>query len=167
MHPLVTQLRFARSEFGRGLEGITDEDARQRIEPMNCITWNIGHLASQEQTLWVFFAQGKALYPDLRKLVGYGSPASTPPLDEMWETWRAITERADDYLDTVTTEILEGHFAWKEKPMDESIGTMMLRNIYHYWYHTGESAAIRQALGHRDLPQFVGDMSTAHYRPEG
>ena len=28
MHPLVTQLHFARSEFVRSLAGISDEDAR-------------------------------------------------------------------------------------------------------------------------------------------
>ena len=35
---------------------------------------------------------------------------------------------------------------------------MLMRVIYHYWYHTGESAAVRQILGHVDLPEFVGDM---------
>ena len=43
-HPLVTQLRFARSEFVRCLEGVSDEDARSRIMPMNCISWMVGHL---------------------------------------------------------------------------------------------------------------------------
>ena len=41
----------------------------------------------------------------------------------------------------------------------------MLRMTYHYWYHTGENAAIRQALGHTGLPDFVGDIDTeAPYR---
>jgi hypothetical protein len=31
----------------------------------------------------------------------------------------------------------------------------------------GEAHAIRQMLGHPDLPQFVGDMSGALYRLEG
>ena len=39
--------------------------------------------------------------------------------------------------------------------------------IYHYWFHTGENAAIRQALGHTKLPQFVGSIDTkAPYRPD-
>ena len=33
---------------------------------------------------------------------------------------------------------------------------MLLRVTYHYWYHTGEAAAVRQLLGHVDLPEFVG-----------
>ena len=37
-HPLVAQLRFARSEFVRCLEGVSDEDARQRLLPMNRVS---------------------------------------------------------------------------------------------------------------------------------
>ena len=33
-NPLVKQLRFARSEFKRCLEGISDEDSRKRILPI-------------------------------------------------------------------------------------------------------------------------------------
>ena len=41
------------------------------------------------------------------------------------------------------------------------------RMLYHYWYHTGESLAIRQMLQHADLPEFVGDIDgEAPYRPE-
>ena len=44
-HSLVLQLRFTRSESQRTLEGISDDEARRRFLPMNCISWNIGHLA--------------------------------------------------------------------------------------------------------------------------
>jgi len=37
---------------------------------------------------------------------------------------------------------------------------------YHYWFHLGGAHAIRQLLGHPDLPQFVGDMAEALYSPE-
>jgi uncharacterized damage-inducible protein DinB len=163
---LVTQLRFTRSEFLRGLDGITDEDARRRFEPMNSISWTIGHMANQEHGYWVRVAQGRKLAPDLNDLVGFGRPATTPPLDEMWATWRAVTAAADEFLDTLTTDRLQTHLAWKGEPWRESIGTMLYRNIHHYWYHLGEAHAIRQMLGHKDLPQFVGDMSQAVYRPE-
>jgi hypothetical protein len=44
---------------------------------------------------------------------------------------------------------------------------MLQRVIYHYWYHNGENQAIRQNLGHTNLPQFIGDIhSEAPYRPE-
>ena len=165
-HPLVTQLRFARSEFRRCLEGVSAEDAVRRPMPMNCISWIVGHLASQEQAYWVLVAQGRQVVPGLHELVGFGKPASTPPLDDMWAAWHAVTQAADQYLDTLTTETLLSHLVYKGAPRPESIGTMLLRNTYHYWYHAGEAHAIRDMLGHTDLPQFVGDMSQAQYHPE-
>ena len=167
VHPLVNQLRFTRGEFVRCLKDVSPEDAVRRTMPMNCLSWIIGHLANQEQSYWVNFAQGKVIVPGLNDLVGFGKPASTPPLADMWAAWHAITEAADTYLDTLTTAKLETYFLDKGgKPRRESIGTMLLRNIYHYWYHTGEAHAIRDTLGHGTLPQFVGDMSQGAYRAE-
>ena len=162
-HPLVTQLRFARSELVRCLEGVSSDDACQRIEPMNCISWIVGHLASQEHYLWVLLAQDQNIAPDLYRLVGFGQPASTPDLDEMWEVWEKITSAADVYLDTVTPEMLGSVLVQQEERSAEVVGISLLRNIYHYWFHMGEAHAIRQQLGHPDLPQFVGDMSEVRY----
>ena len=165
--PLVDQLRFTRSEFTRALDGVSDAEARRRFEPMNCISWMVGHLATQENFYWVLWAQGEELWPDLNERVGWGKPPSTPPLDEMWQAWREVTRAADAFLDTLTPDRLLSHLEPQGQRRPESIGTMLYRNIYHYWYHLGEAHAVRQMLGHRDLPQFVGDIGTkAPYRPE-
>ncbi len=166
IHPSVIQLRFARSEFLRCLDGVSEEDGQKRRLPMNSISWMVAHLANQENWYWNTFGQGKKLYLELNDLVGFGKPATTPALDEMWAIWREVTAVADPYLNTLTSEILQTHFEWKGKPMGETIGTMLLRNIYHYWFHIGEAHAVRQQLGHEDLPQFVGRMETAVYTPE-
>ena len=138
-HPLVDQLRFTRSEFKRALKGLTNEEAARRFMPMNCIAWNVGHLAWHEQRYFITFGLGEVPFPDLNKLFAYGAPACTPNLDEMLSVWKKMTKAADPFLDT----------------------------LYHYWYHTGENSAIRQNLGHTDLPQFVGNIdSKAPYRPE-
>src|SRR5690242_17570487 len=106
-HALVAQLRFTRSEFRRALAGISDAEARRRFMPMNCISWNVGHLAWQEQRYWLTRLQGRTPAPLLNELVGYNQPASTPPLDAMWTAWSTITAAADPYLDTLTTEQLQ------------------------------------------------------------
>ena len=80
---------------------------------MNCISWIIGHLANQENAYWVLVAQGQKLVPGLNDLVGFGKPASTPPLPEMWAAWRTITTAADAYLDTLTPELLQTHLMWR------------------------------------------------------
>jgi hypothetical protein len=131
VHPLVTQLRFTRSEFVRCLKDVSPEDAVRRIMPMNSISWIVGHLANQEQTYWVLLAQAHTPVPGLVDLVGTGKPPSNPPVEEMWAAWHTITQAADIYLDTLETAALETHLVDKDKPRRESIGTMLLRNIYH------------------------------------
>jgi hypothetical protein len=162
-HPLVNQLRFARSEFVRGLDGIGNDDAVKRLLPMNSISWMIGHLAWQEQTYWLRVAQQTILYPKINTQLANGAPPCTPSLDEVWPAWRAITAAADPWLDTLTNESIDLPLL----PGRGSVGTYLLRNIYHYWYHLGEAMAVRQMLGHSNLPQFVGDIDTlAPYQPE-
>ena len=168
-NPLVLQLRFTRDEFWRALEGVGDADALRRLPPMNCISWNVGHLAWQEQEYWLFRAQGRVARPDVRERFRYGAPASTPPLDEVWAAWEAITAEADPWLDTLTSEALAAmrESAQGGRVRRFTIGSLMLRMIYHYWYHLGESLAVRQMLGHTNLPEFVGDIDgLAPYRRE-
>ena len=75
VHPLIEQLRFARSEFVRGLADVSEDEGIQRFGPMNSISWTIGHLADQEQRYW-FQRRALALpSPGLNDLVGHGKPA--------------------------------------------------------------------------------------------
>src|SRR6476661_8849978 len=106
-HPLVVQLRFTRSELQRALEGITEAEAQRRFLPMNCISWNIGHLAWQEQRYWLTAGQGQVLLPELNTEFANGAPASTPPLAAMWAAWQTIIAAADPWLDTITTADLQ------------------------------------------------------------
>lgn len=164
-HALVKQLRFARTELQRCLEGVSEADAQRRLMPMNCISWIVGHLAAQENYLWNIMAQGLQLHPELYQRVGFGMPPSTPPLEEMWAAWREITAAADLYLETLSAELLLTHLEWQGETWRENVGTSLQRNFLHYWFHIGEAHAIRQLLGHPDLPQFVGDFGPAVYRP--
>ena len=169
-HPLVVQLRFTRGEFQRGLAGLSDDDARRRLLPMNSISWNIGHLAWQEQAYWLWRGQGRLLLPDINEMFVSGGPASTPALDDMWAAWHAITQAADPWLDTLTTsDLLESRPVelGNGQKFAVTYGTQLRRVTYHYWYHLGESRAIRQMLGHTDLPEFVGNIDDeAPYRAE-
>jgi len=167
-HPLIVQLRFTRREFRRALLGLSDADARHRLLPMNCISWNIGHLAWQEQEYWLTSMQGHTPLPHLGTLVGSGRPACTPRLSDMWQAWQTVTELADPFLDTLTTHQLQGTGCVDDDDQQTlyTAGSLLLRLIYHYWYHTGEILAIRQMLGHPDLAEFVGDLDTeAPYLP--
>ncbi len=167
VHPLVEQLHFTRSEWLRGLEGVSEEDARRHFGPMNCISWTVGHLAWQEQRYFLERAQGRLILPDLNVTYAYGAPMSTPPMAETLRFWHQVVETSAAYLDTLTTELLMQPLLHKGKDVGQSVGSAMRRMTYHYWYHIGEIQAIRQMLGHGSLPEYVGDIEAeAPYRPE-
>ena len=168
-HPLVEQLRFARSEFLRGLSGLGEEDAQRRVGRMNSIGWNIGHMAWQEQRYWLFRGQGRVLLPEVQQAFANGGPPSTPRLEDVLRDWRAITSAADPWLDTLTTaQLVElREFDVDGQRVQLRFGSLVQRTTYHYWYHNGENLAIRQVLGQSDLPEFVGNIDDeAPYRPE-
>jgi hypothetical protein len=159
----VAQLRFTRSEWMRGLKAVTPEDAARRFGPINPIAWMIGHLAWQEQLYWLERAQATTVVPEVKQF-GYGKPLVVPPLADAWAWWRAVTSAADPYLDTLETADLTRR--WRRESSKETPGTKLHRTTYHYWFHLGESQAVRQLLGHANLPDFVGGFRTSQYRPE-
>jgi hypothetical protein len=165
-HPRVEQLHFARAEWRRGLRGLTAEDARRRLEPMNSVSWMVGHLAWHERLIWLERAQGLRVEPVL-DLVASGQPATTPDLAGMWAAWRRVVKLADTYLDALTTEDLEHTLAHDTRRHPSIAGTQLQRITYHYWSHIGEASAVRQIMGHTGLAEFVGDIdSVAPYRRE-
>jgi hypothetical protein len=106
-------------------------------------------------------------FPEINEAFAYGAPASTPALKDMWAAWKTITSAADPWLDALTVKQLQQHVVRDGKPSPYLFGSLLQRVIYHYWYHIGENMAIRQRLGHKRLPQFVGDLDgQAPYQPE-
>jgi hypothetical protein len=166
-HPLVDQFRFTRREWLRGLAGVSEEDGACHFGQMNCISWTVGHLAWHEQRSWLTRPQNILLVSKLNELFAYGAPMSTPSLREMLETWHNVTKAADPFLDTLTTERLQDDLLLNGESVGQTIGSALRRVTYHYWYHIGEIQAIRQMLGHKVLPEYVGDVEIeAPYRPE-
>ena len=81
--------------------------------------------------------------------------------------WHTVAEAANPYLDSLTTEILLTDLLLNGEVVGQTRGDALRRVTYHYWYHIGEIQAIRQMLGHKELPEYVGDIETeAPYRPE-
>jgi uncharacterized damage-inducible protein DinB len=147
-HPRVDQLRFARSEWVRGLRGLSEADAQRRLEPMNSISWMVGHLAWHERLVWMERGQGLTVEPIL-DAVASGLPASTPALQEMWAAWRRVTAAADTYLDTLTTENLLVPLPFDGRSKAPAAGSQIQRITYHYWSQIGEASAVREILGHK------------------
>ena len=166
-HPVVEQLRFTRSEWQRGLRGVTEGDGARHFGQMNSIGWIVGHLAWQEQRTLFLRRKGELLFPDINEMFAFGSPMSTPSLRAMRRAWNTVTRSADPFLDSLTTKDLTRDLPLNGKRSGQNLGSALRRMTFHYWFHIGEIQAIRQMLGHRRLPQYVGNLeAVAAYRPE-
>ena len=143
-HPLVDQFRFTRSEWLRGLDGISEEDGSRHFGSMNCISWTVGHLAWHEQRTFLQRPQDKIIFPELNELFAYGAPMNTPSFKEMMEIWHTITEAADPYLDSLTTETLQTDllFEWQT---GRTIAWLCLKAhhlslLVSYWRNPGDAS---------------------------
>jgi hypothetical protein len=167
-HPIVDQLRFTRSEWQRALAGLSEEDAAVHHGPMNSIGWIVGHLAWQEQRYLLHRPQKVLIRRDIQKRFASGGPMSTPALGQTMAAWREITEAADPFLDRIATaDLVKDLPMVTGRPSGQSLGSAIRRMTYHYWFHIGEILAIRQVLGQKGLPEYVGAIEReAPYRPE-
>jgi DinB family protein len=164
-HPLVEQLRFARSEWLRGLRGVPEADGLRRFEPMNSIGWIVAHMAWHEQRYWLTRHAGVTPEPILNEVAASGGPATTPSLKAMRAAWKTVTGAADPYLDALDESDMRRSLPGSPP---RAYGNALLRVTYHYWFHIGEVVAIRQLLDHPRRPEFVGNIDDqAPYRPAG
>jgi DinB superfamily len=167
VHPVVEQLRFTRSEWLRGLRGVTEEDGARHFGQMNSIGWIVGHLTWQEQRYLLDRPQGIMPRPDIQKEFFSGAAMTTPSLRKMLAAWRSITKESDTFLDTLTTRKLLVDLPFNGKHSGQTQGDAIRRMTYHYWFHIGEILAIRQILGQKRLPEYVGAIEAkAPYRPD-
>lgn len=168
MYEPVELARFALSEFERGLDRLTDEEARTRLvkadgSQMNAISWTVGHIAWQ----WCTLAARVTLEqpPASTRPFRFGSDDPTPPaladalrlLHDAKAANDWIASADDVRLSTVREEWVQRGIA-SPVTANESVGTYMMRVVLHTWFHTGEINAMRQMLGHAEI-RFVSPLT--------
>ena len=152
--------RFAISEFERGLKGLTAEEAVARVAKadgtrMNSITWTMGHVS----TGWLFdyaLMTGERFQFGERVFFGPGADPTPPILEEMRVMFAQAKSLTETWLPDATDELLSSKRDFGPQAA-EKLGTQLMRAILHTWFHTGETNAMRQMLGHGEI-QFVGRM---------
>ena len=156
MYQPLELARVALSEFERDLEGLTDEEARTRTKKadgteMNAISWTIGHIAGHWLSVAAYAKQEEQ--PEVLRF--FGPDADPTPLSLAdARTMLDNAKKSIDWLGSADGSLLSsspaGYFL-----SSESVGTSLIRVTLHTWFHTGEINAVRQLLGHAEIP-FVG-----------
>jgi hypothetical protein len=159
MYETLEIARFALSNFERGLENLTDEQARQRMQKadgteMNAISWIVAHLGRH----WLsagLVANGGSI-PDKWARFASGSTDATPPsLAEALEVLHAA-QASIDWIAKADEELMARPAGAHDA--EENIGTRIMRGALHSWFHIGEINAIRQLQGYPPI-SFVGRMA--------
>ena len=150
---------FTLSEFERGLEGLSDEDARVRMKKadgseMNAISWAIAHIAGHWLAV-AAYASGEEYPGRLDKFSGPEADPTPPKLSDALKLlaeakasieW--ITEADESLLDETRGGLrLSGSHG--------NVGTAIMKAALHTWSEIGEINAVRQMLGHPTI-SFVG-----------
>lgn len=124
--------RFAASEFERGLEGLSDADARTRLDKsdgtkMNAIAWTIGHIAMHWH--WAGFLIAQEPLPDSAlAFFGAGADPTPRPLDEMCAMLAEARAKADVWLPNLTDDLLSSKRDVGPQA-EENLGTQLARAV--------------------------------------
>lgn len=160
MYPPLALARFALSEFERGLVGLSDDEARIRIgkangAEMNAVSWIVGHIAQHWLSI-AASATGERRPGGLRPFSsGPTADPTPPPLADAL----ALLAGAAASVDWIAGAD-DGRLSSRQgsNPDADTLGTTVMRAALHTWYHLGEIAAVRQMMGHAEIP-FVGRMA--------
>lgn len=145
--------RYALSEFERGIEGVTDDEAQVRLtkadgSEMNAISWIVAHIAWH----WLRVRNEATMEPgeDRSAVSGPDADGTPPPMKVALRRLRSA-KASVSWTDDAGSDVLS------RAGRRGSVGTTLMRVMLHTWFHIGEINAIRQMLGHDEII-YVGDM---------
>ena len=143
---------FTLSEFERGLEGLSDEDARVRMKKadgseMNAISWTISHIAGH----WLgvaAYARSDDVPSHLGRFGGREADPTPPALSDAFELL-AEAKASLEWISEAGEGLLgEARDRLRYSRTHGNVGTALSKVVMHTWNHIGEISAVRQMLGH-------------------
>ena len=159
-HHLVRVLKNTRQELRRALDGIGEADLDRRVAGLKSAAWIVGHLAAQEQGLWLS-GRGLPALADLGELETSAEPP-TPAFATVFPLWERIVAATEPWLDGLGEAELREHLSGNPFFEIENVGSLLTRVIGHYYLHIGQITVIRKLLGY-PVPGFVGSQQGAYF----
>jgi uncharacterized damage-inducible protein DinB len=147
---LLHSLNLDRIVLKNMLGDIGEENSLRRISDGGShIKWIVGHILYGADRVYAYLQEEE---PDrkIEKKFGYqtaasDNPAEYPPLSELYDRINKIHDKLADYVSSLSDEGLEKEIKAGERPL--KIWQMLTGYIMHEYYHIGQIAMIRTALG--------------------
>ena len=148
---IIYQYKITNNQVLNYINDINDSESKTVFEPLNCISWTIGHLARYNNLAFASRSRGVKV-PDKFRDFENGSPHSQKDLIYVKGLWLETLNATEKFLDSLEEKDLKKvpdneSYIELNKKEEENLGTFMTRRIFHSWNHLGEIASVRQLLG--------------------
>lgn len=160
---LLAQFDLLNHWFNNSLDGISDSESNQRIDPqMNHIKYLAGHLVNAQYGIADLSGakiehKWDELFAGLSKTKAMDN-FDYPEIDEIKNEWNRIFQQIRQNLEKLTTADLEeeipGSFLAGSGIFDGSKGDLWAFMNEHQMYHIGQISILRRALGKAPMKLF-------------
>ncbi|MBA30388.1 MAG: hypothetical protein CL905_00875 [Dehalococcoidia bacterium] len=142
---IIDQYRITNNQVLNYIDDVTDEESKLIFEPLNCISWTLGHLARYNNLTFAARSRGVEI-PNEFKDFENGAPHSQKDLSYVKGLWHKTLSDTEKFLDGLNENDLVKVLDNDSYNVD-NLGTVMTRMIFHSWNHLGEIASVRQLIG--------------------
>ncbi len=146
------------NDLDRATAGLSSDDAERRIGAASPISWSVAHCAQQLDSFVNARFQGHDRHPFVgRDSFRFGAPGAPTGWEQVQAAAAEVRDTARPYLQALTEADLA-----RRMPYDGSLTALretgisvrygLIRIALHHYFHIGEIASARNAIGQR-----VGD----------
>lgn len=148
----------ALKDLDRATADLSGEDATRRIGTASPISWSAAHCANQLDSYVNVLFQGREPHELLgQERFRFGAAGDPADWDQVQAAVTEVREAARPYLESLSEADLRRQVPYrgsltKLRETGMSVRYALIRIALHHYFHIGEIAAARTAIGHK-----VGD----------
>ncbi len=161
---LVALLYDAWDDFDRASDGLAAEEAVRRVDGGSSFAWTAAHLANQVDAWVNVRIHGSRAHPLISEpRFRFGGTGAAEDRDAIRAGVREVRETARSHLGRATEATLDARLPYDGslahvRPVGLTLRYALYRAITHHYFHLGEIASKRRAMGH-DVGDYPGELS--------
>jgi uncharacterized damage-inducible protein DinB len=150
---VTTMFEMQTRLFTNATDGISDENATERLNETNHIAWLTGHIVSTRiMLLNVLGNQMTYSFDDLfGKGKGLEADANYPSMADLMATWNEVSENMMAALNELDEDRLNSEAPFQVPISDPSLRGLLTFFVHHEAYHLGQIGLLRKGLGYEAM----------------